>query len=259
MSSRFQKFSYVANAILFTTMAILIAMLLSIKVKAEKRLDKASGYLRELGEQYIDYVVHVEQTIPLKTEVTITRDIPVNIDMTVNDSVLIQANIPVSDSIDVPINLNLNQNMQVDTNFKVNNRLKVLLFTEIPINQTFRMTMLGKGFPIDVPIEATIPLSQPVYIEFPELLQITSDLRVQLPVRDQMRVAIKMIVPMNQKIPLKLPIKQQAMVSFTTTMPIEGQIPIVMDIPVKIPLRDTPIKMYLDKVADELDDMLSIP
>jgi hypothetical protein len=32
-----------------------------------------------------------------------------------------------------------------------------------------------------------------------------------------------------------------------------------MDIPVKIPLRDTPIKMYLDKVADELDDMLSIP
>jgi hypothetical protein len=74
-----------------------------------------------------------------------------------------------------------------------------------------------------------------------------------------MRVAIKMIVPMNQKIPLKLPIKQQAMVSFTTTMPIEGQIPIVMDIPVKIPLRDTPIKMYLDKVADELDDMLSIP
>jgi hypothetical protein len=42
-------------------------------------------------------------------------------------------------------------------------------------------------------------------------------------------------------------------------MPIEGQIPIVMDIPVKIPLRETPIKSYLDKVADELDDMLSVP
>ncbi len=257
--SKFQKISIVANIVLFITMGSTIGILLMIKAKAEKRLTNASGYLRELGEQYIDYVVHVEQTIPLKTEVTITRSIPVNIDMTVNDSVLIQANIPVSDSIDVPINLNLNQNMKVDTNFKVNNRLKVLLFTEIPINQTFRMTMLGKGFPIDVPIEATIPLSQPVYIEFPELLQITSDLRVQLPVRDQMRVAIKMIVPMNQKIPLRLPIKQQAMVSFTTTMPIEGQIPIVMDIPVKIPLRDTPIKSYLDKVADELDDMLSIP
>lgn len=257
MSKRFKIFSYLANAVLAITLIVLIVMLLGIKAKAEKRLSKASAYLRELGEQYIDYVVHVDQTIPLKTEVNITRSIPVNINMTVNDSVLIQANIPVSDSIDVPINLNLNQNMDVDTNFKVNNRLKVLLFTEIPINQTFKMTMFGKGFPIDVPIEATIPLSQPVYIEFPELLQITSNLRVKLPVRDQMRVAIKMIVPMNQKIPLVLPIRQQAMVSFTTTMPIEGQIPIVMDIPVKIPLRETPIKSYLDKVANELDGMLS--
>jgi hypothetical protein len=259
MASGFQKFSIVSHIVLFITVGILITILLSIKGKADKRLEHASSYLRELGEQYITTTVHVEQTIPLKTEVTITRSIPVNIDMTVSDSILIQANIPVRDSIDVPINLNLNQNMIVDTNFKVNNRLKVLLFTEIPINQKFKMTMFGKNMPIEVPIEATIPLSQPVYIEFPELLQITSNLRVQLPVRDKMRVPITMTVPMNQKINLNLPIKQQAYVSFTTTMPIEGQIPIVMDIPVRIPLKDTPIKYYLDKVADELDDMLSIP
>lgn len=257
--SRFQKVSIIAFIILFITMGSTIVILLQIKSKAEKRLTNASAYLRELGEQYIDYVVHVEQTIPLKTEVTITRTIPVNIDMVVNDSVLIQANISVSDSIDVPINLNINQNINVDTTFKVHTKVRMKLFAQIPINQKFKMTMFGKGFPIEIPVEAVLPLEQDVFIEFPELLPITSKLRIQMPIRDNIRVAIKMIVPMNQKIPLRLPIHQQAYVSFTTTMPIEGMIPIVMDIPVKIPLRDTPIKMYLDKVADELDDMLSIP
>src|SRR5687768_6109742 len=129
MASGFQKFSIVSHIVLFITVGVLITMLLSIKAKADKRLEHASAYLRELGEQYIETTVHVEQTIPLKTEVKITRTIPVSIDMTISDSILIQANIPVRDSIDVPINLNLNQNMDVDTTFKVNNRLKVLLFS----------------------------------------------------------------------------------------------------------------------------------
>lgn len=257
--TRFEKISIVAFITLFVTMGSVIVILLQVKSKAEKRLTKASAYLRELGEQYIDYMVHVDQTIPLKTEVTITRSIPVNINMVVNDSVLIQANIPVSDSMDVPINLNVNQNINVDTTFQVHTKVRMKLFANIPINQTFKMTMFGKGFPIEIPVEAVLPLEQDVFIEFPELLPITSKLRVQMPIRDNMRIAIKMIVPMNQKIPLRLPIQQQAIVSFTTTMPIEGMIPIVMDIPVRIPLKDTPIKRYLDKVADELDDMLSIP
>jgi hypothetical protein len=61
----------------------------------------------------------------------------------------------------------------------------------------------------------------------------------------------------DQKIDLELLVKQQALVGFPYNMKMKGRIPITMDIPVKIPLRDTPIKTYLDKTANELDGMLS--
>src|SRR5688572_2703569 len=152
--TRFQKLVILTNLIIFIMSATTIGVLLHIKAKADKRLQTASAYLRELGEQYIETVVHVEQTIPLKTEVNISRSIPVNIDMFVSDSVLIQANIPVHDSMDVPINLNINQDIAVDTAFKIEKRVKMHLFADVPINQKFKMTMFGKNFPINVPVEA---------------------------------------------------------------------------------------------------------
>lgn len=252
-----RRLFFITTGLLFIVLLSTIGVLLYVKHKAEKRLTNASQFLRELGEQYIDYTVHVEQTIPLKTEVNITRSIPVDIDMAINDSVMIHANVPVRDSMDVPIDLNIHELLGVDTNINIRKRVKMMLYTEIPINQKFRTTLLGKGMGIDIPIEATIPLEQPVYIEFPESMNIVSTIPVKLHLQDKMRIAVKLNVPMHQKIPLSLPVRERAMVSFSTTMPIEGQIPIVMDIPVRIPLRDTPIKLYLDKVADELDDMLS--
>lgn len=253
-----KKIFWITTIALSFIMLCTIGVLLMVKAKAEKRLANASMFLRELGEQYIDYVVHVDQVIPLKTEVNISRSIPVNIDMSINDSVRIKANIPVKDSIIVPINLQLNEMLDVDTSIAVTRQVTVLLETEIAIDQKFKAKPLKDNWGIDIPIEALLKLNQPVFISFPEALPVNSKIPVKIPIKQNMPTLIQMNVPMNQKIPLSLPIRnQQAIVSFTTSMPIEGLIPIVMDIPVKIPLRQTPIKKYLDLVADELDDMLS--
>lgn len=253
-----KKLFWITTSFLSLTMLVTIGILLMVKSKAEKRLSNASFFLRELGNQYIDYVVHVDQEIPIKTEVNIARTIPVNIDMNIRDSVLIQANIPVKDSIIVPINLKLNEMLDVDTSIAVTKQVTVLLETEIAIDQKFKAKPNGNSWGIDIPIEALLKLNQPVYISFPEALPVKSKIPVKIPIKQNMPTFIQINVPMNQNIPLSLPIRnQKAIVSFTTSMPIEGIIPIVMDIPVKIPLSETPIKKYLDMVADELDDMLS--
>jgi len=254
----FEKISLVAILLLSIGLGATVFILLKIKGQAESRLAIASQNLRELGEQYIDYVVHVDQEIPLKTEVTITRTIPVDIEMLVNDSVLIQANVHVNDSITVPVSLNINEILGVDTTIQITRPVTIQLNTEIPINQKFAASLFRGRLRPSVPIEANVPLDQPVTINFTEPMYITSDIRARLPIRENLRVPIMLTVPMNQRIPLVLPIRQQALVSFTTKMPIEGMIPIVMDIPVKIPLRDTPIKLYLDRVADQLEDMLAL-
>lgn len=55
---------------------------------------------------------------------------------------------------------------------------------------------------------------------------------------------------------LNLAIKQQAIVGFPQPLKITGQIPVAIDIPVKIPLRETPISAALEKIAASLEGLL---
>lgn len=236
-----------------------IGVLLGVKAKAGGRLEKASGYLRDLGNQYIDYTVEVHDTIPLQTSIQVTHAIPVNIDMTVDDSVRIRANVPVNDTISVPVNLNIDQLIGVDNPVMIPGVVKVQLNSTIPIDQKFKMKTGKKGRGIKIPIEAEIPLNQAVAITFNDSMRINTKIPVKFPLNEKLRVPIELNVPMNQEIPLTLPIKQMATVGFPVAMPVNGKVPIVLKVPVHIPLAKTPIKTYLDKTADELDGMLDIP
>jgi pyruvate/2-oxoglutarate dehydrogenase complex dihydrolipoamide dehydrogenase (E3) component len=82
-------------ALLFMNVAT-IAVLLMVKGKAEKRLANASGFLRELGEQEIDHLVKVRDTIDVETEITITQPVPVDIDMLIKDRIPVRMNVGVS-------------------------------------------------------------------------------------------------------------------------------------------------------------------
>lgn len=234
-----------------------IVVLLAVKSKAEGRLVKATGFLRELGDQYIDYVVEVHDTIPLLTSIQVTHAIPVDIAMTIDDSVLITANVPVKDTISVPVNLMIDQQIGVDNPVMIPGIVTVQLDTKIPINQKFKMPVGKKGKGMKIPIMAEIPLNQAVGITFNDSMRINTKIPVKFPLNEMLRVPIELNVPMNQEIPLRLPLKQMATVGFPTAMPVNGKVPIVLKVPVHIPLNKTPIKTYLDKTADELDDMLS--
>lgn len=234
-----------------------IGVLLMVKAKAEGRLAKASGYLKELGNQYIDYLVIVRDTIPLQNAIQVTQPIPVEIEMLIDDSVLIKANVPVYDTIEVPVDLAINQQIAVNSPVMIPGKVKVLLNTSIPIAQKFKMPMGKKGKGISVPIEAEIPLDQAVAISFNDSMRINTTIPVQFPLNEKLKVAINLNVPMNQEIPLRLPIKQMATVGFPVAMPVNGSVPVLLKVPVRIPLSQTPIKTYLDKTANELDGMLS--
>ena len=52
-------------------------------------------------------------------------------------------------------------------------------------------------------------------------------------------------------------LKQHARVGFPEPLLISGDIPVIVQIPVSIPLRDTPIGPALEKLAAQLDQLLA--
>lgn len=233
-----------------------IAVLLMVKGKAENRLANASHFLRELGEQEIDHLVQVRDTIDVETEITITQPVPVDIDMLVRDKIPVKMNVGVHEGITVPISLNINEIVHVDTSITMPDKAKVHAASTIPVNQKFTW-LWGKKKGPKLKIKADIPLDQDMEIAFREKLRFQSDIPVRFNLKDNLPVELDLDIPVDQKIDLALAINQRATVGFPVNLKMKGKIPIIMDIPVKIPLRDTPIKTYLDKTANELDGMLS--
>lgn len=233
-----------------------IAVLLMVKSKAENRLSKASGFLRELGEQEIDHLVKVRDTIDVETEITITQPVPVDIDMLIRDKIPVHMNVGVRENLTVPVSMRINEVVHVDTSIVMKDKANVHANSVIPVNQKFTW-LWGKNKGPKMKIKADIPLDQDMAIAFNDKLRFESDIPVRFTLKDNLPVGLNMDIPVDQKIDLNLLVKQRATVGFPVNLKMKGKIPIIMDIPVKIPLRDTPIKTYLDKTANELDGMLS--
>lgn len=233
-----------------------IGVLLMIKSKAEKRLANAAGFLRELGEQHIDHLVQVRDTIDVETEISITEPVPVDIDMLIRDKIPVRMTVEVREGLQVPVAMNISEVVHVDTSIIMKEKANVYANSVIPVNQKFTWLWSKTKGP-KMKIKADIPLNQNMEIAFNDKLRFESDIPVRFTLKDNLPVNLDLSIPVDQKIDLELPVKQRAVVGFPFNMKMRGKIPITMDIPVKIPLRDTPIKTYLDKTAAELDGMLS--
>jgi hypothetical protein len=233
-----------------------IGVLLMIKSKAEKRLTNAAGFLRELGEQHIDHLVQVRDTIDVETEISIIEPVPVDIDMLIRDKIPVRMTVEVREGIQVPVAMNISEVVYVDTSITMKDKANVYANSVIPVNQKFTW-LWSKNKGPKMKIKADIPLNQNMEIAFNDKLRFESNIPVRFTLRDNLPVNLDLSIPVDQKIDLELRVKQRAVVGFPFNMKMRGKIPITMDIPVKIPLRDTPIKTYLDKTAAELDGMLS--
>lgn len=233
-----------------------IGVLLGVKSKAEKRLSNASGFLRELGEQSIEHLVQVRDSIDVETGITITEPVPVDINLLIKDRIPVKMLVNVSENIAVPVDLTINELVAVDTTISLPDTVSVKANTNIPVNQKFTWLWTKKGGP-KLKIKADIPLNQGLDIAFTDELRFKSNIPVRFNLKDQMLVPLNMNIPIDQKIDLALEIDQRANVGFPYNLKMKARIPIVLDIKVLIPLKDTPIKTYLDKTANELDGMLS--
>lgn len=233
-----------------------IGILLMVKSKAEKRLANASHFLRELGEQEIDHLVEVRDTIDMETEITITQPVPVDIDMLIRDKIPVRMNVGIHEGMMIPVSMKIDEVVHVDTSIIMKDKANVHAKSEIPVNQKFTW-LWGKNKGPKLKIKADIPLDQDMQIAFNDKLRFESDIPVRFTLKDNLPVNLDMDIPVDQKIDLELAVKQRAVVGFPVNLKMRAKIPITMDIQVKIPLRDTPIKTYLDKTANELDGMLS--
>ncbi len=245
-----------AVVVLFIINFATVGVLLGVKAKAEKRLANASGFLRQLGEQYIEHLVEVRDTIDVETEIYITEPVMVDIEMLIKDKIPVKMMVDVNDKITVPVDLNINQVIKVDTSITMPEKAVVAAQSEIPVNQRFKWVWVKNVGP-KMRIQANIPLDQEMEISFTQPIRFQSEIPVRFNLVDNLPVHLDLNIPVDQKIELSLYINQQAKVGFPNKLKMKGKIPIVMDIMVKIPLKDTPIKEYLDKTANELDGMLS--
>ena len=251
-----KKYLLIAVAVLFLFQLGTVGVLLGVKAKAEKRLSNASGFLRELGEQHIDHLVQVRDSIDVETEITITEPVPVDIDMLIREKIPIKMMVQIDENIEVPVDLKIDELVSVDTSIVLPDTVTVKADSEIPVDQKFVWMWTKKGGP-KMRIKADIPLNQELNIAFTDALRFKSTIPVRFNLKDKMLVPLNMSVPVDQNIDLALHVDQKAIVGFPYNLKMKARIPIVLDIQVRIPLRDTPIKKYLDKTADELDGMLS--
>ena len=230
----------------------IISVLIWVKIHAEHHVGLASQHLENLGDDKINHTVLVNTTIPLNTEIEVMEPIEVYIELGINQHVRIKADIPVRDVIQVPVDLRVRENIELDTTIEVIDRISVNLNTSIPVDQTFLIPRGDEGKGIKIPIKASIPINQNVDIGFNQPMQVQSTIGVDIPIKETLDVEFILNVPMDQNVKLNFPLKTNAHVSFLQPLKVKGEIPIKLEIPVVIPLKDTPIKGAMDNVAQEL-------
>lgn len=253
-----KRFRWLIGLSLFLNL-IIIGALLFTKIKAESRLQKVAGMLNRLGNSDIDYIVHVEDTLDIKTNFNINKAVPVMVAMDVKYNLDFKQIIPVNQIIQTPIKLMVNQNIRVDTGFLFKDKIIVPLDEIIHVDQKFKVVFNKenkKG--INIPIIADIPLKQNISLNIKDPIPVLADIPIKIPISQTIPVHIEMHIPVDLDLPLDIPVNSHALITFPESLPVTGRIPLNLDIPVKIPLSATPIKSKSDSIAVELQNLLKL-
>jgi hypothetical protein len=234
---------------------ILSLILLRFYFHADKQLTRATKNLRDLGNQYIDYSLVIEDSIPLTTFINIGGRVPTNIQMAVVDSIPVLMNVNFKDSLRLPINIQVSDLIKIDTVVNFPNPFLINIKSTIPVEQKMKMVSLAG---INVKVKTDIPLNQTVQANINDSVRIVSSVPINMQIAQDIPVKLNLHIPIRDKIGIRLPINNTALVSFPASIPINGFIPIKLKVDVRIPISETPIKKYLDSTADNLDKLLRV-
>jgi len=228
-----------------------IAILAIVYLRAKHKLTDAAGNLRAIGTKSISYTAEVNDTIPLETTILIPDKVNVGLSMELRHPLRLKMSIPFQTTLQVPVNLSVHQSLRIDTTLELPDALALSVSGHIPVDQKFQLPGLGN---IKLRIKASIPVNQPLIAKLTGSTRFRTAIPVQIQIVDTLPIALKLTVPVDQVINLNMAIKSQAQVRFPTRFKISGKVPIHLRVPVLIPIASTPLKNYLDKTADDLND-----
>ena len=235
--------------------AITVVSLLGVRTLVASRLDSAAEILRGLTTATIDTTIAVKQTMPLEAEININRPTTIDLDLKVQDKIPVKLDVRVHENLSVPIALDIDEMIDLDSRVRVNNDAKVRVKADLHLEQPVQWRVGGALKPL-LNIRGTVPVDHEVEIDFPAELAVKGKIPVKLPLREEIRVPVDIRVPVSEDLDLALAIKQHARVGFPEPLLISGDIPVIVEIPVSIPLRDTPIGPAMEKLAGQLEQLL---
>jgi hypothetical protein len=98
----------------------------------------------------------------------------------------------------------------------------------------------------EIPVSVTVPIDQDVLVPIQTTIPISTV--VTVPVKPPLLPEFSLPIPIQAVIPVDL----EVVVPISETVPIDTVIPLDVEVPVEIPLADTPVVGYLDQLDEAL-------
>jgi hypothetical protein len=237
------------------SLLVTAGVLLGVRMVAAGRLQETSAVLRQLAGESIETTIRVKQTMELHAQIEIVEPTDIDLTLGIRDRVPVKMNVKVDEKLTVPIDIDINEMIEVESAAMTASTTKVRAKAEIDFDQPIKWKVASPVSPL-INIKGKVPIDHEMDITFPSSLRVTGKIPVRFPLKKELIVPVSLDIPVDHMMDLNLEIKQQALVGFPKPLKITSQIPVAIDIPVKIPLRETPIAGALEKVAASLEGLL---
>lgn len=223
--------------------------------RAAVHLREVAGVLRRLGGESIETTIQIKQVVPIEAQLEIIKPVGVDLAMDVHGKIPVKLNVKLDEQLAVPIEIPINEEIAVAGVPVRLEETKVRVRSDLKLEQPIKWRVASPLAPI-LNIKASVPLDQDIGVKFSQPVRISGRIPVRFALKEKLMVPIRLDVPVDQLLDLALPISQRATVGFPEPLKIRGDFPVVVDVPVRIPLRETPISSYLDEIAGRLESLV---
>lgn len=238
---------------LMMNVGIIVGLLL-FKNMAQERLLHTAQYMDTLANEHIDHTVYIKQKIPIDMAVAVQKSIIVHVDLQLEQAVDVSGAVPFKQQIVVPVNLLIERLIPLDTTVVVDDSLRVSLVDldldvqlDIPVFDSIRITRrIDRFYKADAGIHLL------------EEIPVKGQVPVSVSVTEAIPVDLNLQVPLDTSLQVQAAVGGYARIAFPDKIPVKGELFLVMEVPVRIPLNETPVGRYLQKIRVDLEQLLII-
>ncbi len=153
-----------------------------VQFETAQVLDQMGAGLDGILGGSVEYMVQVDQNIP------------------------INVNFPVKQELTVPLHVQINQEFPLKADILVNTQIVAPISTIIPVNQTFNASIYLLEQPLAIPVEinGNLPVDITLDIPFEETITIDTMIPISMPITTEFAVAISQTIPIQANLPLEM-------------------------------------------------------